>query len=58
MEIKRDEIFQFVRWFNLIVGVLNIYYYTMGAGASILALGFLNIAVWSFTRKVKKNNVN
>ena len=54
MEIKRDEMFQFVRWFNLIMGVLNIYYYSMGAGASILALGFLNIAVWSFTRKVKQ----
>ena len=57
MEIKRDEMFQFVRWFNLIIGVLNIYYYLMGAGAHVLALGFLNIAVWSFTRKVKQNNV-
>ena len=57
MEIKRDEVFQFVRWFNLIIGILNIYYYLMGAGVYVLALGCLNIAVWSFTRKAKQNNV-
>ena len=54
MDIRRDEMFQFVRWFNLIVGILNIYYYTIGAGSHILALGFINIAVWAFTRKAKK----
>ena len=58
MEIKRDEMFHFVRWVNLIIGVSNIYYYFIGAGSHILALGFLNIAVWSFTRKVgEKKNV-
>jgi hypothetical protein len=54
MDIKRDEVFQFVRWFNLVVGLLNIYYYFCGAGLPLLALGFLNIGVWSFTRKVKQ----
>ena len=53
MNIKRDEIFHFVRWMNLIVGFLNVYYYMMGAGTPILALGLINVAVWSFTRKVK-----
>ena len=57
MEIKRDELFHFVRWLNLIVGILEIYYYFIGAGMPILALGLLNTAVWAFTRKVKKNNV-
>jgi|TARA_R100000501_G_C2596980_1_gene95205 hypothetical protein len=57
MEIKRDEMFHFVRWVNLVIGLSNMYYYFMGAGLPVLALGFLNIAVWSFTRKVKKSNV-
>tara|TARA_Y100000310_G_C20150923_1_gene564691 strand:+ start:243 stop:413 length:171 start_codon:yes stop_codon:yes gene_type:complete len=54
IEIKRDELFHFVRWFNLIIGVLNIYYYYAGAGVHVLALGLLNTAVWAFTRKPKK----
>ena len=49
--------FHFVRWVNLVIGLSNMYYYFMGAGLPVLALGFLNIAVWSFTRKVKKSNV-
>ena len=57
MEIKRDEMFHFVRWFNLIIGLSNMYYYFIGAGLPVLALGLLNIAVWSFTRKVKKSKV-
>ena len=53
MEMKRDELFQFVRWFNLIIGLWNIYLYTIGAGWHFLGLGFINIALWTFTRKVK-----
>ena len=49
--------FHFVRWVNLVIGLSNMNYYFMGAGLPVLALGFLNIAVWSFTRKVKKSNV-
>ena len=53
MEMKRDELFQFIRWFNLIIGLWNIYLYTMGGGWHFLGLGFINTAVWAFTRKVK-----
>ena len=56
MEIKRDELFQFVRWVNLLIGVLLIYFFFMGGGYHIMALGLLNIAVWTFTRKLKVNN--
>ena len=54
MEIKRDEIFQFVRWLNILMSVMNIYFFLMGGGFPYLSLGLLNIAVWSFTRKVKQ----
>ena len=57
MEIKRDEVFHFVRWLNLLVGIYNLYLWGMGAGYPYLALGFLNSAVWAFTRKVNKDNV-
>ena len=57
MEVKRDELFHFVRWLNLIAGVSLIYYYFMGAGPHVLALGLLNTAIWSFTRKARKKNV-
>ena len=57
MEIKRDELFHFVRWVNLFLGLLSAYYYLMGASTPLLSIGFLNITVWTFTRKVKIKNV-
>ena len=57
MEIKRDEMFQFVRWLNLIVGVFNLYLFQIGGGYHLLAISLLNIALWAFTRKPRKNNV-
>ena len=53
MEMKREELFQFIRWFNLLIGVWNVYLYVMGGGWHYLGLGFINIALWTFTRKVK-----
>jgi hypothetical protein len=53
MEMKRDELFHFIRWFNLIAGVFNLYLFSMGGGYHLLGLGFINTAVWAFTRKVK-----
>jgi len=51
MEIKRDEMFHFIRWMNLIIGLYSIYYYMVGGTWYLLAIGFLNIAIWVFTRK-------
>tara|TARA_R100000808_G_scaffold12249_1_gene30674 strand:- start:322 stop:477 length:156 start_codon:yes stop_codon:yes gene_type:complete len=51
MEIKRDEWFNSIRWFNLIVGFMNLYLYVYGGGYHLLALGTINIAVWVFTRR-------
>ena len=56
MEIKRDELFHFVRWLNLLVGGLLGYFFLMGSGYHIIALALLNIAVWTFTRKPRKRD--
>ena len=57
MEIRRDELFHFVRWINLLMGGLNVYLFFLGGGYQSLALGVLNIAVWAFTRKLKNKVV-
>ena len=50
-KMKKDETFQFIRWINLIFGIVNIYYYLLGAGPIILSIAMLNIGAWVFTRK-------
>ena len=49
--MKRDEWFQCVRWFNLVVGFYNLYYYVNYGNWALLCMGGLNIAAWVFTRK-------
>jgi len=55
--ITRNDIFQAVRWFNLIIGMANFYYYFIGASFFLLPLGALNMAAWAFTlgRKVEES---
>ena len=50
--MKRDELFQFARWLNLLTGMLNLYLYAVGGGYYLLGLGFINATIWIFTRKV------
>ena len=54
MEIKRDEFFHFARWINLLIGFFNIYLFNMGGGYHLLGIGALNVIIWAFTRKPKK----
>lgn len=54
MEIKRDELFHFVRWINLIIGLMNLYLWSVGGGYHLLGIGVLNVIVWAFTRKQKR----
>ena len=54
MEIKRDDMFQAARWLNLMVGIMNIYLYTLGGGYHLLGIAMLNIGVWAFTRGIHK----
>ena len=58
MDIKRDELFHFIRWGNLLAGVLMLYLWRIGAGYHLLSLGLLNIAIWTFTRKPRKKRIN
>jgi len=51
--MKRDEWFQLARWFNLVIGLYNLYYYVYFGNWALLALGGLNIAVFVFSRKIK-----
>ena len=44
--------FQAIRVLNLLVGLLNIYLYSLGGGYHLLGIGMLNISVWAFTRGV------
>ena len=50
--LKKDEMFQFSRWLNLAVGLVNLYYYSMGGGYPLLGIGALNIGAWVFSRQV------
>jgi hypothetical protein len=56
MEIKRDELFHFIRWINFLVGLFNLYYFSTGGGYHLFGIGVLNVAVWVLTRKTKRNN--
>ena len=51
MAMRRDEYFGFIRWINLIVGLLNLYLYINGMGQHLLGLGIINLAIWIFTRR-------
>ena len=57
MEIKRDELFHFVRWVNFLAGLFNLYLFNMGGGYHLLGISLLNLTIWAFTRKPKKKNV-
>ena len=54
IELKRDEMFQAVRVINLLVGLLNIYLYSIGGGYHLLGIAMLNVGAWAFTRGVHK----
>ena len=54
MEIKRDDMFQAARWLNLMVGIMNIYLYSLGGGYHLLGIAMLNVGVWAFTRGIHK----
>lgn len=51
MEIRRDEMFHFTRWLNLLLGILNLYYYVVGGGFHLFGIGMINVAIWAFTRR-------
>ena len=58
MEIKRDELFHFVRWLSLLTGILMFYLWQIGGGYHSMSLGVLNVVIWTFTRKPRKKRTN
>ena len=54
MGLTRDDMFQVIRVTNLLVGLMNIYLYSIGGGYHLLGIAMLNVAAWSFTRGVHK----
>ena len=52
--MKKDEIYQAVRWLNLIIGFMNLYLYGQGGGYHLISLSIINIGVWVFTRRANK----
>ena len=47
----KEERFQAARWFNLIVGILELNYWVNYGSVVVLMLALLNVGVWAFTRK-------
>ena len=54
MGLTRDDMFQITRITNLLVGLLNIYLYSVGGGYHLLGIAMLNVGAWAFTRGVHK----
>ena len=50
---NKQERFQVVRWINLGVGLLQLYYWWFGAAWYVLLIGVLNIGVWALTRQIQ-----
>ena len=52
MSYKQKKYFSWIIWFNLFIGLYNIYLYTDSGWWFNLVVGTLNIGVWVFFRRV------
>jgi hypothetical protein len=48
--INKGDMFQFARWLNLLIGLYNLFLFTIGGSYLLLGIGSLNIGVWVFSR--------
>ena len=54
MTEEKKEVFKYVIWFNLFIGLYNLYLYVNGGDLFWnFIIGSLNIGVWVFNRKIK-----
>ena len=51
--INNKEQLRVIRWVNLIIGLLQLYYWWFGAPWYVLGIAILNIGVWSLTRQMQ-----
>ena len=53
MTKEKREVLRYIIWFNLFIGLYNIYLYVNGGDWWFnLLIGSLNIGVWVFNRKI------
>ena len=52
MSKETREVLRYIIWFNLCIGLYNIFLYVDGGWWFNLIVGVLNIGVWVFNRKV------
>ena len=50
MTKEKRELFRYTIWFNLVIGLYNIYAYVNSDWWFNLVIGSLNIGVWVFNR--------
>ena len=55
---EKSVYIKWIIWFNLIIGIYNIYVYTNGNWLFNLIIGSLNIGVWVFNRDKLTNKEN
>ena len=48
---EKKKILPYIIWFNLIIGIYNLYLYNINNEWFNLLVGSLNIGVWVFNRK-------
>jgi len=51
MSKEKREIFRYIIWFNLIIGLYNLYLYGIEWNLFNLIIGSINVGVWVFNRK-------
>ena len=56
MTKEKREIFRIIIWFNLFIGLYNLYLYTSGNWLFNLLIGSTNIGIWVFNRNFKKKS--
>ena len=52
MTSDRREIFKLIIWFNLFIGIYNLYLYGIEWNLFNLMIGSLNVGVWVFNRNI------
>ena len=50
MKIQKNKLIRYIIWFNLFIGISNLYLYTNHNWYFNLVIGSINIGVWVFNR--------
>jgi len=55
LEVNEDniELFKMTLWLNLVIGIYNIYLYSVEANILCFIMGSINIGAWVFLRNIE-----